>query len=72
MRFLACPDTMETQTKSRELFVVSIESPWSGFPAPERLLTGPVEGDLIVLNSSEWSVQVCPDLKWENSGQHLF
>lgn len=36
-----------------------------GFQGPEMELTGPVEKGLIGLNSNEWSVQVCPDLKWE-------
>jgi len=37
----------------------------SGFQAPEMELTGSVERGLIGLNSNEWSVQVCPNLKWE-------
>ena len=40
-----------------------------GFQAPELLLTGPVEGGLIGLISNEWSVWVCPDLKWEIPAQ---
>ena len=36
-----------------------------GFQAPKMGLTGPVERGLIELNSSEWSVQACPDLIWE-------
>ena len=28
-------------------------------------LTGPVERGLIELNSNEWRVQACPDLKWK-------
>ena len=35
----------------------------SRFPAPELLLTGPVERGLIGLNGTEWPVRVCPDLK---------
>ena len=35
-----------------------------GFHAPEMDLTGPVERCLIGLNSNEWSIQGCLDLKW--------
>ena len=36
----------------------------SGFPAPELLLTNPVEGGQIRLNSNVWSVWVYLALKW--------
>ena len=37
----------------------------SGFQASEMALTAPVGRGLIGLNSNEWCVKACPDLKWE-------